>query len=673
MNDLYRLLSKESPNHKKIVKKSNQILDQAYDKDVARVKVISLIELGDLNAALAVAADDKDLDFEKAYCHYRLDQRDQALALEPVDQAHQHLLGQVLNKEGKFAEAAALYKELSENPPRRSEEKAELAVNALAALVNAGDAKEGLRIYKKLFPKESAILKVDGYELDFNVACAALACADFHTAETHLKAALRKGEADIELYDEEDHSEMRRELDMVKVQLAVVHLALGEPEKAENLALNALAKDENKVNALAWSCLLKARANRNLLDSYKRLKLTVPAQVELTLPAQKEAFLLNKALVLVGIKKEDECKQVCRELQELVPNSALPALVEASLLFSRQKWDMCEKVLRASPHTVPCLLTLAQVYLQRKNLPAALKVLNDLGSSEIAHKPGFVATYADLLAQNGQFDKAREIFEKALKNDPKNPKMQIGLATFLAQNGSKPKAFELFRDLAQTSTDEQTSKLAWAHLFVLNNSAHTTTDNPNHNLPAPPAPNGDQVADLLKAYATVDKDVTPGIPDATAASKDQDEKAEPNRFAYKGAADLVQQDSKVLNTQPNKEMLARKLAKKKASNAKRRAKRREAHLKKLKERHGADWDPALNLPDPERWIPKNQRAKNRRKMRRGQKITGGQGAGDHVAKDSAKLDLREERRREDNKQAEPKKEPTKSKGKKKGKKKGKRR
>lgn len=72
--------------------------------------------------------------------------------------------------------------------------------------------------------------------------------------------------------------------------------------------------------------------------------------------------------------------------------------------------------------------------------------------------------------------------------------------------------------------------------------------------------------------------------------------------------------------------------------ARKRAKRREAHLAKLRAR--PDYNASIGLlnPDPERWIPKKQRSHGKRGRRGRNRFVGAQGAGMSTEKDAQKLD-----------------------------------
>ena len=68
-----------------------------------------------------------------------------------------------------------------------------------------------------------------------------------------------------------------------------------------------------------------------------------------------------------------------------------------------------------------------------------------------------------------------------------------------------------------------------------------------------------------------------------------------------------------------------------------RAKKREAHLSKLQQEGKYNPDRPMK-PDPERWIPKNQRSYAKRGRKGRHKFVGAQGAGGGADKDAAKLD-----------------------------------
>jgi hypothetical protein len=82
----------------------------------------------------------------------------------------------------------------------------------------------------------------------------------------------------------------------------------------------------------------------------------------------------------------------------------------------------------------------------------------------------------------------------------------------------------------------------------------------------------------------------------------------------------------------------KRAAKNPESIARKRAKRREAHLANLRAR--PDYNATIGLlnPDPERWIPKKQRSHGKRGRRGRNRFVGAQGAGMGTEKDAAKLD-----------------------------------
>lgn len=82
----------------------------------------------------------------------------------------------------------------------------------------------------------------------------------------------------------------------------------------------------------------------------------------------------------------------------------------------------------------------------------------------------------------------------------------------------------------------------------------------------------------------------------------------------------------------------KRAAKNPESIARKRAKRREAHLNKLRSRPDFNASIGLLNPDPERWIPKKQRSYGKRGRRGRNRFVGAQGAGQSTEKDALKLD-----------------------------------
>ena len=77
---------------------------------------------------------------------------------------------------------------------------------------------------------------------------------------------------------------------------------------------------------------------------------------------------------------------------------------------------------------------------------------------------------------------------------------------------------------------------------------------------------------------------------------------------------------------------AEKKRKQQIQQREKKEKRRLAYLEKLRE-----LGKPIGKPDPERWLPKNQRSYNKRGKKKG-KFTGGQGSGG-ASKDASKLDV----------------------------------
>lgn len=82
----------------------------------------------------------------------------------------------------------------------------------------------------------------------------------------------------------------------------------------------------------------------------------------------------------------------------------------------------------------------------------------------------------------------------------------------------------------------------------------------------------------------------------------------------------------------------KRAAKSPAAIARKREKRKQAHLAHLRAR--PDFNPSIGLinPDPERWIPRKQRSHGKRGRRGRNRFVGAQGAGMGTEKDALKLD-----------------------------------
>lgn len=582
-----------------------------------------------MEEALALAQA-QSLEYEKAYCLYRLKKNDEAVACVDTNEASlavKILRAQLLYRLGCFQDAATLLDELVEVV----KDDPEITVNWVAAHTAACSRLDTALLKKAMAYSEAEAEAASLFELEHNVGCGYMALQDFSSAERHL-AHCAQVARDVLVEDEYAEDEVDSEVASIDIVRAAAVAKQGRQEEAEKMYVKALQDkpSDDTARATAANNLMVLRGKRDLFDSYKRVRSAIPDEVVMKLPADQQKVLrFNKALLLLHMRKKDECRNALKALREKYPTNALPDRIEAALLQSEKKLTKCVAFLQgkaqeqeaASPESaLQYNLTLAQIYISLGKYESALDVLLALGDHKFS--PQLVATIVDLYERVGSIDKAVDFFSSALEHsiqagtEERSIKLLMESGEFLSKHGKHQLATKQYDRLlgGEFQNIESETRLQALSLLVIA-SSHFDPDMAEEKSSSLPLP---QDIDTLDAESLESELLNRQIV------------VKPSNEPQDSVSDKAT------------EIAAKKLATRKRKVAKMREKRRDAYIKRLKERHGEDVDLSAHKPDPDRWIPKRFRKGGRQfKQRRGQKLTGGQGAGNIVTKKAAALDARE--------------------------------
>ena len=586
-----------------------------------------LIRLNKVEQGLALAQA-HSLEYEKAYCLYRLKRNDEAVAAVDGSDgsvAMKILRSQLLYRIGCYEDAATVLDELVQVV----KDDPEIYVNWVAAHTAACTRLNEALLKKAMVYSDAEASSL--FELEHNVGCGYIALGEFADAEKHL-AHCAQVARDVLAEDEYADEEIDAEVASIEIVRAFVVAKQGRKEEAEKLYVKALQDkpSDDTARVIAANNLMVLRETRDLFDSYKRVRSSMQETTVAKLPPdQQKTLQYNKALLLLHMRKKDECRNALKNLREQYPDSALPDRIEAALLQSEKKLTKCVDFLQAkaaaqevkNPETaLEYSLTLAQIYISLSKFDSALEVLFALGDQK--YTPQLASTIVDLYERVGDIDKAVEFFSSALEQsmnageEERSIKLLMQSGEFLSRHGKYELATKQYERLlgGQFQNIESETRLQALSLLVVA-SSHFDPDTAEEKSSALPLP---QDVESLDAEALE------------------------NELLNRQVVVKPSNESKDAISDQAAEIAAKKLATRKRKIAKVRQKRREAYIKRLKEKHGEDVDLSTRMPDPDRWIPKRFRKGGRQfKQRRGQKLTGGQGAGNIVTKKSAALDARE--------------------------------
>ena len=409
------------------------------DKDAVACKVATLIDLGKIREAIDIITAKADYKnyfaFEYAYCLYREGKLQESLSqLETlpgdgrlVDRLR--LEAQLRFRMEEYQKAIEVYSELFKS---HNEDSIEAKTNVIASYVAAGRSGEVPRVLEamKISPNE-------GLELAFNVACGLVNRGELGLAREQLLAAHRVGE---ELLFEEglDDEEVAAELAAVDAQLAYIDAVQGRVQEAKDRLKSILeleSQDEAaNVVATADLCLCQISLHPNdrkgALEQLKRLERFLERsggflKVQISLARRVgertcQDLLGIYACTALTAHKTELSKEAMRSLDKIYPNSAVVPLVHGAILAREGKvkeasvfLDGATDRFNGTDMELPGTSLSAQLAAHVNDYVKAAKLLEGL-PTEYSRMPAVVATMTSLFELHGDNEAARNVAQGVL-------------------------------------------------------------------------------------------------------------------------------------------------------------------------------------------------------------------------------------------------------------------
>ncbi|KAJ3642145.1 hypothetical protein Zmor_024954 [Zophobas morio] len=581
----------QNGEYERAIKTSNKILNLAPQEFLAfHYKVVCLIELGKFDEAIRLlngnAQFDEQLVFERAYCLYRANKHEEALKtiekIENLDLRSKELRAQILYRLEKYDDAATLYREIVKNTDDDYEDERHTNLSAVMVYLEDEDTKDRIED-----------LRDNTYELCFNKACLLIAHGQYAEAEKKLRQCEKLCR---EMLEEEESSEeeIDIELALIRIQLAYVFQRQGRVKEAHQLySANLKIKlDDVALMAIASNNVVCINRDQNLFDSKKKMKVALNDTLVFKLPSKQRKYIaLNNAILNYYIHQVDQCEKICKQIEKSWPelNTYTTILRALNVL----KGDDAKDAIALLEKALPSLkqdelfvkLCIAQLYLVQGNKGQACKILENLG--ENTYKPGIVGALTTLYLGLGDEEKALRVFERSVDWYRKNKTEEVNLTS-------------LWRQAAEFHIKN-------GHPQVAANSLEELLKNNK----------GDKkiTAQLLLACAQFDKaralELSKQLPGVDSLAQNLDVEAlqlsAPSAFSLKKSP-ATKQDS-----QPGTP---------KSEGGVEKKKKHRKRKGKLPKNYNANIS-----PDPERWLPKYERAGFRKKRDRRAKevIKGSQG------------------------------------------------
>lgn len=374
------------------------------------------------------------MDFEKAYCLYRLNQVQEAYNIVAKVQNSSmkinELKAQILYRLEKYEECFTVYRDIITNSNDDYDDERE--TNLAAVLVHLAIENSKLDVPE---------LREDTYELTYNSACRLVAqgaSGDRNTlieAEKKLRLAEKMCKESLE-EDESTEEEIDDELRIIKVQLAYCLQLQGREKEAQVLYTNALkAKpDDIVLIAVASNNLITLNKDQNVFDSKKRMKYATNDGLEHKLTSkQRCSIAYNQCLLALYTNQGDNCHQLCKKLMQTYPELLIDATIVRAVQLNKEN-KINEAVNLLLDHTSELFVKLVsvQLLLSQGEKYQAIKILENLNEKDKA-LPGIVSALVTLYMADNNRDKASEILKQAVNYYKLNKDTSENLGTMWRQ------------------------------------------------------------------------------------------------------------------------------------------------------------------------------------------------------------------------------------------------
>ncbi|KIH62085.1 SRP72 RNA-binding domain protein [Ancylostoma duodenale] len=415
------------------------------------------------------------------------------------------------------------------------------------------------------------------FEQLYNTACQLIEAGNFDVALTNLDKAIASCR---ETLSEEglDEDEIEDELAMLRVQRAFVLHKLGRKKEAIEIykALQAAGPSDVSVMVTVSNNMASALKDQSLTDSRKKLKAALQLDQKKLSTRQRRTLMLNNALVLLHSNQREPCRRALDELVGHFGTSKDSRLIEAALCFRLNEFEKAINML--SDGDLQMDLTRIHLMVNSGKLAEAVTALNKLPAN-VRLQPAVVSLAVSLLVSLERKDEALKMLNEAVAHthDPQVRQQVLDQAAVLeSSRGNYGAAASYLEKLAEYVAIQLEVKFDPNDIRVL--------------------------CRLIRAYTDVDPKKAEELsiqvfPETTEEGVDVDGIEESDWILY-GEKYKQKKDAKL--EVEDTEIVTRKL--------KNRKRKRKLRLPK-------NYDPNVP-PDPERWLPKQERAAYKKKQKK---------------------------------------------------------
>lgn len=395
------------------------------ESKAAKCKAVSLIQLSKFDEALKFiekCQSVQELIFEKAYCEYRLNRPQdsfktiESAKINPLPPSLKELKAQVLYRLEQFDECFNLYRDIVKNSTDDYEEERTTNLSAVVAnLVSQGT------------DKKMPDFRENTYELLYNSGVALSGSGNYSDAEKKLKASEKMCREFLEEDETMTEEDIENELAIIRVQLAYCLQMQGRSKEASVIYAETLKNkpSDPALIAVASNNSVVINKDQNVFDSKKKIRAAMVDAVEHKLNSrQKKSIAVNNCILALFTNQVD-LPQVVNKLVARYPDLEFQAsLIHACQYVKDKKYkeavEVLEKYVKKNPKlSFDINFALIQLHLMSNNKSKAIEVLQSLDSDR-KFSPGVVSALVSLYLGNNDKQAASEVLKNAVDWYKKN-------------------------------------------------------------------------------------------------------------------------------------------------------------------------------------------------------------------------------------------------------------
>lgn len=341
--------------------------------------------------------------------------------LNPLPANLKELKAQVLYRLEKFDECFNLYRDIIKNSSDDYEEERTTNLSAVAANL----AIEGT---DKKLPE----FDENTYELVYNSAVALTGQGNFSEAEKKLIKSEKMCREFLEEDETTTEEDIQNELAIIRVQLAYCLQKQGRNKEASVIYSEILKNkpSDPALIAVASNNSVVINKDQNVFDSKKKIRNALVDAVEHKLNSrQKKDIALNNC-ILALFTNQGDLQQLAHKLTLKYPDLAFKAgLIQAGQYVKEKKFkdasEALEKLITKHPDlSLEINFALVQLHLMSGNRTRAIEILESL-DNETRFSPGVVSALVSLYLGNNDKQGASEKLKAAVDWYKKN-KTNVG-------------------------------------------------------------------------------------------------------------------------------------------------------------------------------------------------------------------------------------------------------